>query len=79
MNKIKKNILRTLIGFSFIGMILGFYEIVQVVIESKNNGFIFTNDIDLMDQFVFGLLVMVAFGWVALIGFFIEIKLKLVA
>ena len=82
MNKIKtvvKYTLKGIIGFSLVLMVFGFSQILQVITASSSNGFIFINDIDLMNQFGFGLLLFISFGWVVLISFFVELKLKLVA
>ena len=82
MNKIKtlvKYTLKGIIGFSLVLMVFGFSQILQVITSSSSNGFIFINDIDLMNQFGFGLLLFISFGWIVLIGFFVEIKLKLVS
>ena len=82
MNKIKtlvKYTLKGIIGFSLVLMVFGFSQILQVITSSSSNGFIFINDIDLMNQFGFGLLLFISFGWIVLIGFFVELKLKLVS
>ena len=82
MNKIKtllRYTLKGIIGFSLVLMVFGFSQILQVITASSSNGFIFINDIDLLDQFGFGLMLFIGFGWIVLISFFVEIKLKLVA
>ena len=79
MNKTIRYTLKVIIGFSLMMMFYGFSHLLQVVVASSSNGFIFINDIALMDQFGFGLILFISFGWVVLIGFFVEIKLKLVA
>ena len=79
MSKIIRYTLKVIIGFSLMMMFYGFSHLLRVVVASSYTNFIFINDIALMDQFGFGLTLFISFGWVVLIGFFIEIKLQLVA
>lgn len=77
MNKTIRYTLKVIIGFSLMMMFYGFSHLLKVVVASSYNNFIFIKDIALMDQFGFGLILFISFGWVVLISFFIEIKLKL--
>ena len=77
MNKTIRYTLKVIIGFSLMMMFYGFSHLLKVVVASSYTNFIFINDLALMDQFGFGLILFISFGWIVLISFFIEIKLKL--
>lgn len=77
MNKTIKYTLKVIIGFSLLMMFYGFSHLLRVVVASSYTNFIFINDLDLVDQFFTGFIFFVGFGWVVLISFLIEIKLKL--
>ena len=79
MNKAIRYTLKVITGFSLMMMFYGFSHLLKVVVASSYTNFIFINDLALVDQFFTGLIFFVGFGWVVLIGFFIEIKLKLVS
>ena len=79
MNKTIRYTLKVITGFSLMMMFYGFSHLLKVVVASSYTNFIFINDLALVDQFFTGLIFFVGFGWVVLIGFFIEIKLKLVS
>ena len=51
------------------------YEIIQVVIESSSNGFIFIDNVELSNRFFFdGLLNFLALGYIFLISSYITLK-----
>ena len=77
MNKTIRYTLKGIIGFSLLMMFYGFSHLLRVVVASSYTNFIFIDDLALVDQFFTGLIFFVGFGWVVLISFLIEIKLKL--
>jgi len=77
MNKTIKYTLKVIIGFSLLMMFYGFSHLLRVVVASSYTNFIFIDDLALVDQFFTGLILFLGFGWVVLISFLIEIKLKL--
>ena len=77
MSKAIRYTLKVIIGFSLLMMFYGFSHLLRVVVASSYTNFIFIDDLALVDQFFTGLIFFVGFGWVVLISFLIEIKLKL--
>ena len=56
-------------------MIFPVYEMVQVVIESSSNGFIFIDNVELSNRFFFGgVMPFLALGYTFLIASFITLK-----
>ena len=73
----KHNTFKFIAYISTFLMLFPLYEIIQVVIESSSNGFIFIDNEELSNRFFFnGLMPFLAFGYVFLFSSYITLKTK---